>query len=304
MPKKKPVDQNCVRRQSSRKIRAPQKFEATPIKKEQGYNYWNLTQKQSLLKVLTQFSEQQVQPKTLTQTHYNTLRKSIKTKSVDSIKDYIKYLAQSIPSTEEKDADDGAPIQEWVELAEDLAEATSLDCSSDISKMLSTASKDDHGVFFTNPDFKSLYQFLDALFHGKNLPDLTSIDSLVILDCMDKLACFLDDVDTTEQKDYIINQCEKIRTFLYSEKDFNVTTEMCEDITDEDDNSEEVSHLEQNNQSQRSLQHDQPVASCSRSDTNSVKNAKNRITLSMSSLNPFGVPTDKVNFQKDDVTDV
>ncbi|XP_071958893.1 uncharacterized protein [Antedon mediterranea] len=282
MPKRKPLDKNFVRRHSSRTIRVPQKFDAAPVKHE--CNYWSLSQKQSLLKTLTTFSKQYQQLRKLSPTHLKTLQKSIKTKSIENIEAYIESLTRikTEKNTEVENAEDDPQLQPWVELLEDQAEATGLDCSSQISKMLSTASRDKHGSFSTDPDFKRLYQWIDALVQDKTLPELSNIDALIILDCMENLEMFINDVDTTEQKNLMIEKSDKLKEFLYSNEDYVVTTEMCDEI----DQNEDI-RPRKKKKSKISIA----------SSTTAIA-SKNKITMSMSSLNPFGVPPDMLNFKQ------
>ncbi|KAK3609607.1 hypothetical protein CHS0354_038607 [Potamilus streckersoni] len=140
---------------------------------------WHAKDKTKLLEALETFSPDDLK----------NIQKYLPHKSESEIKTFIQKIRYS---AEMNDTYIQAPIESWLELAQDLVEAEEFDQSTLLPRVFSVIANFEPFPLPNRscgiPDYHAIYRYISALLRGLNPPELGDIESAVVLDLLHSLA--------------------------------------------------------------------------------------------------------------------
>ncbi|XP_013412306.1 uncharacterized protein LOC106175041 [Lingula anatina] len=197
MVKKKPV-----KKKPEKVGRAPRKKSTKPQEKMLSYDkLWTIYEKKKLLTAL----------KVCSIDDYAEMHKLIPTRSEEEIKWYIDAIRirASAPAETLKNKI-MAPIAVWLRVAENLV-SYDQDHSYDLAKVMSIAGNlEPHRLPKSryDPNYQEIYSYIVAALKGEDPPDLSPLDSAVVLDLLQNLAGVLKESDLEEQRELMKQKYE------------------------------------------------------------------------------------------------
>ncbi|KAL3886295.1 hypothetical protein ACJMK2_026301 [Sinanodonta woodiana] len=149
------------------------------VKSRTAVHAWHAKDKAKLLEALETFSPDDVK----------NIQKYLPHKPESEIKSFIQKMRYSAEINETYIP---APIESWLELAQDMVESEEFDHSTLLSRVFSVIANFEpfpmpnrrSGI----PDYHAIYRYFSALLRGLNAPELGDIESAVVLDLLHSLA--------------------------------------------------------------------------------------------------------------------